>query len=326
MRRWLAILTVAIGVGLIAIPIVYSMFSRTEDAERILDRFTFLTLGDNPARYLDEAETTRAGSAELISEAIPGLATDAGLTETDLERLTQTLFPALLTAQEEIPLANDFSIRYSEQLDAVDEKFQSVYDIPVGNLPLPATPWLFLLAGLAVVAAGSVALRAPPTGRAGRASITAILVLGISIVIGPLAFSAIAKSSDGEDVKDFASRGLTAMAATAAQEASAALDRLVEETDEVILPELARRQGIPAAEAEAQLASEHPAAARFLSEWNEIGPRLIRLADAVTASVAEFEAAGKLPISLPVWLLLGAGSILSLAAGIALARTDPGSR
>lgn len=139
MRRWLAILTVAIGVGLIAIPIVYSMFSRTEDAERILDRFTFLTLGDNPARYLDEAETTRAGSAELIDEAIPGLAADAGLTESDLEHLTQTMFPALLTAQEEIPLANDFSIRYSEQLDAVDEKFQSVYDIPVADLPLPAT-------------------------------------------------------------------------------------------------------------------------------------------------------------------------------------------
>ena len=94
----------------------------------------------------------------------------------------------------------------------------------------------------------------------------------------------------------------------------------------MILPELARRQRIPAAEVEAQLASEHPAAARFLSEWNEIGPRLARLADAVTASVAEFEAAGKLPISFPVWLLLGAGSVLSLAAGIALARTDPGPR
>ncbi|MDP9228770.1 MAG: hypothetical protein M3M99_06890, partial [Actinomycetota bacterium] len=64
MRRLTGVLAIAIGLGLLLIPVAYSMFDRTADAERILDRFEFLTAGDNPQRYLDEAETTRAGSSE----------------------------------------------------------------------------------------------------------------------------------------------------------------------------------------------------------------------------------------------------------------------
>lgn len=314
MRRKVAILAIAIGVGLMVTPIAYSMFGRTTDAEGILDRFEFLTLGDNPARYLDEAETTRAGSAELVDEAVPSFASDAGLSGSELDRLAETTFPALATAREEIAQANDFSVRYSEQLAAVDEKFQSVYDIPVSSLPLTATPWLFLVGGLACLAAGLVALRTT-----GPVPIATILALGVAMLLGPLVLSAPGKSADGEAVKDFASRGLTAMAATAAQQASAALDALVKETDEEMLPYLARRQGISSARLEDELSGQFPAADQFLAEWDVIGPRLARLSDAVAESVDEFESAKKLPISFPVWLLLAAGAALSLSAGIALA-------
>jgi hypothetical protein len=312
-RRGVAILSIGIGVGLIALPIAYSMFGRTADAERILDRFEFLTLGGNPARYLDEAEVTRAGSAELADEAIPTFASDAGLAGGEFDRLAETMFPAFAAAQAEIPQANEFSVRYSEQLDAVDEKFQSVYDIPTASLPLTATPWLFLVGGVACLAAGLVALRTP-----GRAPIAAIVVLGLAMALGPLVLSAPGKSADAGDVEDFASRGLTAMAATAAQQASTSLDALVKETDGETLPYLARRQGISQARLGEELRSEFPAAAELLAEWDVIGPRLARLSDAVAESVDEFESAKELPISLPVWLLIGAGAALTLSAGLAL--------
>ncbi|MGI9019193.1 MAG: hypothetical protein ACR2G3_00590 [Solirubrobacterales bacterium] len=314
MRGRVAVLGIVVGVGLVIFPIAYSMVDRTADAERILDRFEFLTLGDNPARYLGEAEVTRAGSAELVDKAIPKLAADAGLSAGELDRLAATMFPALTTAAEEIAQANEFSARYSEQLAAVDEKFQSVYDIPISAVPLTATPWLFLVGGLACLAAGLIALRTT-----GRGPTVAILTLGAAMLVGPLVLSGPGKSADGEDVKDFASRGLTATAATAAQQASAALDALVEETGEEIIPFLAARQGIPPAQLEGRLGSEFPAAERFLSEWAVIGPRLGQLADAVSASVDEFESAKQLPIAFPVWLLLAAGAVMIAAAGVALA-------
>jgi hypothetical protein len=308
MRRAVAVLAILVGAGLIAIPLAWSMFDRTADAERILDRFEFLTLGDNPARYLAEAETTREGSSELVEEALPALAAEAGADE--------SRFPALVRAKEEVPAAREFSVRYSEQLDAVDEKFDSVYDIPVSALPLTATPWLFVLAGLACIGAGVAALLSPR-----RAAVVAILVLGLALIAVPVVLGAQAKAADGEDVKDFASRGLTARAAGAAQDASAALDALVRETDERTLPVLAAELGVPAEELRVSLGRSFPAAGRLLADWDVIGPRLARLADAVSASVEEFESARRLPIALAVWLLLGAGLVLSVAAAVSVPRS-----
>ena len=54
--------------------------------------------------------------------------------------------------------------------------------------------------------------------------------------------------------------------------------------------------------------------------------RLARLADAVSESVEEFDSAKKLPIAFPVWLLIGLGLAMALAAGAGLrgARTARG--
>jgi hypothetical protein len=314
MRRLAALVALLSGLLLVVASLAYSMFDRTEKAERILDRFEFLTLGDNPERYLTEAEITRDGSTELVGTAIPALAREAEIAEPELgER-----YRALAAAQAEVPAAREFSVRYSEQLDAVDEEFQAVYDIPVPWLPLTATAWMFLLAGLASVLAGVAALRTR-----GRAPIVAILALGAAIAVGPVALGGVGRAGDGEDVKDFAERGLTDRAATAAGAASASLDDLVVETEERTLPDIAASSGVSEQALDRELEERFPDAARFLEEWDVIGPRLARLADGVSASVDEFESAKKLPIALSVWLLVGVGVAMALAAGFALLRERP---
>ena len=318
MRRGVAWLTIAVGVALIAFPLAYSMFGRTGDAEQILDRFTFLTLGDNPERYLAEAEVTRDGSSQLVDEALPGLAADAGISEAQFEAAVASRFPALANARVEIAEAEDFSIRYSEQLEAVEDKFQSVYDIPIAGLPLTATPWLFLIAGAACLVVGAVALR---TGS--RGSIIAILALGAGMALGPVVLGAPSKATDGEDVKDFASRGLTQQAANAAQQASAALDAVYLETRDETLPYLADAGATSPQQLNRELDQGYPDAGEFMAQWEVIGPRLSRLADAVSASVEEFEEVKVMPIALPVWLLLAAGAALAIGAGMVLVRERP---
>lgn len=315
MRKAVAVIALAAGLSLLSLPLAYSLFDRTAEAERILDRFEFLTLNGNPARYLAEAETTRAGSAELVDQAIPRLASEAGIAESEFDSFVRKSFPALAIALREVPEADEFSVRYSEQLAAVDGSFQSVYDIPTSSLPLTAVPWLFLVAGLACLTAGLAALRTT-----GRAALLALLALGGFMVLAPLALGAPAKSADGEDVKDFASRGLTPPAASAAHDASTALDALVEETGDRTLPQLARRRGVTESDLNQELERDFPAAAKLLAEWDVIGPRLSRLAGAVSVSVQDFRSARKMPISAPVWLLLGAGLAMSTSAGIALVR------
>ncbi len=316
MGRLTAVLAVLCGAVLIAIPPAYSMFDRTADAERILDRFTFLTLDDNPERYLAEAEVTRDGSSMLVADAIPGLAADAGITEADLAER----YPAFAAAELEVPTAHEFSVRYSQQLDAVEDKFKPVYDIPVAALPLTATPWLFLAAGLGCVLLGLLALRGATGSHA------AMLALGVALIAGPVAFGALGKASDGEDVKDFAENGLSEKAAAAAQAGSASLDALVLETEGEILPDLAAARGLSEAELVEELEARYPAAGRLLEEWPVIGPRLARLSDAVAASVSEFESAKKLPIAFPVWLLMGLGAVIALSGGLALVRDRDSAR
>jgi len=301
MRRIAALIAMVVGVGLLAIPFAFSLFTRTADAERILDRFEFLTADGNPARYLREAELTRAGSRELVDEALPAVARDTGLE-----------LPALASGRAAIRDAHAFSVRYSRQLDAVDHEFRAVYDIPLPGLPLTALPWLFVAGGVVTVAAAVLALRR-------RAGLVVLLVLGVAMVAGPLALGAPGKAAAGEDVKAFASRGLSQRAADAAQGASRALDAVVAETRGQTLPALARREGLGSTALAARLAAEYPDAARLLVEWDVIGPRLSRLADAVAASLDEFASARRMPISAPVWLLLGGGMAISLSAFAALA-------
>ena len=311
MRKAAAIVAIVAGVVLVALPLAYSMFDRTEKAERILDRFEFLTLGDNPDRYLAEAEVTRDGSTELVEEAIPALTGEADIPEDQLDQR----YPALAEAQQTVPEAYDFSVRYSEQLDAVDEKFQSVYDIPVPWLPLTATAWMFVLGGLACLLAGASALR-----RGGRGPLIAVLAIGVVMAAGPVVLGGIAKATDGEDVKDFAENGLTDRAAIAAQDASGALDRLVIETEEEVLPDIAEAEGVSPEVVGEELDQRYPDAGQFLADWDVIGPRLALLADAVSASVEEFDSARKLPIALPVWVLIALGVAMGGFAGLALRR------
>ena len=311
----MAVIAVVTGLGLMVTPFAWSLFDRTADAERILDRFEFLTLDGNPARYLAEAETTRSGSTELVEEAIPSLASDAGVDQGELDRLAQARFPALTAARTEIPKANRFSVRYSSQLDAVDRKFGSAYDVPTSSLSLTATPWLLLSSGLLCLVAGVVALRTT-----GPMPVVAILTLGSAMALGSLAVGAPGKAAAGEDVKDFASRGLTARAAAAAREASGALDGLVRETNQETLPYLARRRGSSQSQLDQEMRRRFPAAAKLLAEWDGIGPRLSRLAEAVTRSVDEFESVKRMPISPPVWWLMCGGLAMSLASGLTLLR------
>ncbi len=249
MRRIAPWLAIAAGVVLVVLPLAYSMFDRTSEAEQILDRFTFLTADENPQRYLDEAALTRDGSEQLADEAIPALAAAAGVSEAQLDAAS----PALATAQSDLPAARDFSIRYSEQLDAVKAKFQAVYDIPTPSLPLTVVPYMLLIAGLLSIGLGVAALR---TGS--RGLLWGLLALGIAMALGPVALGGIGNVSDAEDVKDFAQNGLTQRAADAAQGASATLDSLVAETESETLPLIAESSGQTPAEVEASMAADYP--------------------------------------------------------------------
>src|SRR3954469_6758373 len=103
-----AILAIAVGVSLIAFPLAYSLFGRTADAERILDRFEFFTLGGSPLqRYLPDAKTTREGSVQLVDKAIPRLVSDAGVTPAEFDRFSKANLPALGAAREAVPKANE---------------------------------------------------------------------------------------------------------------------------------------------------------------------------------------------------------------------------
>lgn len=314
MRRVAPWLAIAAGVVLAVLPLAYSMVDRTEKAETILDRFTFLTDGDNPQRYLDEAVVIREGSAQLSDEALPSLAADAGIPEDEL--LAES--PHLERAQQDLPAAREFSVRYSEQLEAVKGKFRAVYDIPTPTLPLTAVPYLLLAAGLLAIALGAAAILI-----GSRGLLWALLALGVAMALGPIALGGIGNASDAEEVKDFAKNGLTTRASDAAQQATSALSNLKAETKKKTIFLIARKSGATQSQVEARLEASYPEAATFLDAQNTAVRRLSVLADAVSASVKEFDSAEKLPIAFPLWILIGAGLLLAGSAGLGLARRRP---
>ncbi len=147
----------ALGVGLIAAPAVFQMFTRAPGgADMIADFKPFM----RPAKVTDiQGYFLTIGSAEgdLRLHVLPDLASRGGVPST----------PAITTFNEEWPrISNEMAPMIGTMADNVD-RFAGIAALP----PFWAFPWFFVLPGVLVIACTAVAARsgdAEPSPASGR--------------------------------------------------------------------------------------------------------------------------------------------------------------
>jgi hypothetical protein len=159
MRRVVAVAAIVAGLGLIAVPFATSLFDRTRGAERTFDamRGTVSESGIAVARR-DFGVVTAAGD-ELLNVVVPALARRLDMTPQEFQALLASDFPKIARAAEKIPGYIAFVGPTIDALDANREEFEGAQSLPGASLPITASPWLLILLGGGLVAAGAFAWR-----------------------------------------------------------------------------------------------------------------------------------------------------------------------
>ena len=321
MRRTVAVVAIATGLFLVAVPFATDLFDRTRGADRTFDAMRDTVSEPGIALARRNFGTVAAAGRELSAEAVPGLARRLGLTTAEFEQFLAREYPDVARGLERIPGYLTFVGPTIDALDAGRDEFDAAQSLPGAALPITAAPWLFVLLGLAVVGAGVLVLKLP-----GRRGYVALAVTGAVAVAVPLALNIPSKASDARAIGDVARGGLSAAGAAKAEEIVVVLDELVREMRAGVVPELARRLGVTPSDVDAKLARDYPDVALFLARWEAIaaGDTGAKLAAAQKAAVDDFAQADETPVLELPWLVIGPGALLLVLGACALLAASRG--
>jgi len=298
-RRWALIVCAAIGLGLIAAPVVFQMFDRAPQGATMLKAFKpfmteqRLTGFQNEIAQIDAAvhETNTAVQTRLAAH---GSSAVSGGSYSDFAKqwpqIHSTMSDLLTKVHANLP------------------NYQAVAALPSFTL----FPWFFVIPGAFVLIAAVLALRSPTSARPAQ---VVLAVLGIGLILAPVAFQMFSRAPKGGKMMDaFTTIETTQNVAKiqgyfgtmAAGQGALRLD---------VVPAL-EHTGLTASD----IARTYPAVATLDGNWVHILNDMTPMIGAMSDSVTHYQAIKALPpFPLFPWFFVIPGL---LVAGLALA---PGS-
>jgi hypothetical protein len=148
---------VGLGVGLIAAPAVFQMFTRAPDGGEMIDTFRPIMERERVQRIQGYFVTIGATEGTLRTEALPLAQEQGSLSEADLDER----FPAVreLSGDWQTIVADDtgFAAMVGAMSDNVDN-YEAVDALP----PFPLFPWFFVIPGVIVIGLALASRRPTP--------------------------------------------------------------------------------------------------------------------------------------------------------------------
>src|SRR5689334_9536344 len=105
MRRVVAVLTIVVGIALIAEPFAFKLFPRAAAGQRVTDRFRQTMSRPGLDQLQANFATVGAFTKQLSDGAVPYLAHRLHMTRAQFDRYVKSGFPAVATGLKEIPAA-----------------------------------------------------------------------------------------------------------------------------------------------------------------------------------------------------------------------------
>ncbi len=318
MRRIVAGIAIAVGLGVIAMTFGLSLFSRTEDAERLTRRFRPLMSTQGLAGLRTGYDSLNAGAGELIGKTMPDLQRQLHMTDAEFAAYVQARFPNLATLAKVGPGTLEFVKPVVDMLEADQQRFRDADAIPTKNMPLTVAPWVCLGLAGACLGLGVV------LWRSNRAwAVIALGLVGGAMIVGPLAVDFPHKVASGDELARAARIGLTPKVATTAMNTTFLIDSTVSEFESDLIPTVAQRLGETPAQFRAEVFEKYPTFGKFVADWKStISLASHTLATNQVASTDEFHNADGLPFRAVPWLFIvpGIALVVSAAAALVLSR------
>lgn len=148
---------VGLGVGLIAAPAVFQMFTRTPDGGEMIDTFRPIMVRERVQRIQGYFVTIGAAEGTLRAQSLPRAQESGGLTDADVDEH----FPAIreLNGDWQTIVGDDtgFAAMVGAMSDNVDN-YEAVDALP----PFPLFPWFFVIPGVLVAGLALTSRRPEP--------------------------------------------------------------------------------------------------------------------------------------------------------------------
>jgi hypothetical protein len=287
-----------VGIGMIVAPFVFQMFERAPLGGEMIDDF-------EPYMTVDQVERFRGYLAEI----------DAANTET-----LETLWPDLVSDSDfDVGFASiatlnaqwdDIDADMSDLIDRMDanlDNFDAVAALP----PFPMFPWFFVLPGVAIAVAATVALvRRRSSGRGARPAVWVLLGLGLAVILAPLAFQMFARAPKGAEMIDDFRPMMTRERVQAVQGYFVTLGAAEGQL---------RANAIPLVVEAGRDAQDYPAIAQWSADWPAILTDFNPMVATMSDNVDNYEAVDALPrFDLFPWFFVVPGVLVAGLAAVAL--------
>lgn len=149
-NRILSVIILLVGVALIICPFGYKMFDRASAGADMMEAFEPVLTRPNVTTFQGHMNTF-GGMSTDITEMMPALSQQMGMTDDQLNQMMGQQFPGVANGMQQMDtMGKDFNMVITV-MDQNVENYQKANQLPMRNMP-----WFFIVAGgLIVVLAGA---------------------------------------------------------------------------------------------------------------------------------------------------------------------------
>ena len=314
MRRVVAATAIVLGAGMIVVPSVLSLFSRSAAAEKLTDDIRPAMTDTALAKTRAEFDTGRAALTDFVDHGIPRMAADLGQTTEQFRASIDSRFPDVATGMQQLPAmagAVDGAINLFDENRA---KFHSADAIPTSWLPYTVGPWMFIAFGALLVILGlAVAL-----GRGGRRTMAALAVLGLFLAVMPVVVRFPQKAADGRELVAALRTPLSRPTADQLRVWQTTVDKMTSQLQSDLLPAVAGQLHLSAQGMDDYLRRNVPTLATGLPQLRTTVTHMGTLVAKVERNVATYDKTRRIPFRALTWLFVIPGALVGVTAAVGL--------
>jgi hypothetical protein len=315
MRRIAALGMVALGVWLILLIPIFSLFSRTSDADYVTGKFRPIFTPAYIAQLKRDYSDIRGLGLQFIGQTRPYLAEQLGVSQDQFDATVRRQFPAVAAGVAELPGAVKLVDPVIPRLEHIQRSgdFHRADSIPGLGLPTRSVPWILIALGGAAIAVGAFAFLGP-----GRLALTGCLALSTAVLVAAFALNLPAKFRSTDRIVSVGRVALSQRAADTATNTVKVVNAMVPEVEKKVIPALASQLHVTPSALTQQLGARFPQVARGLRRWPQIQPGAADLAARQEASVRRFAEGDGIPFRTLPWLLIAPAAVAALLAAVTL--------
>lgn len=294
-----------VGAGLVAMTLVSNLFAVGPAFENLITDF-------RPALTQQSLDTARADIAglsavqeEFSTKLAPALSQQLKMTPAQFDGFVTQNFPAVATGMGALPTVVPTFNGLIDTLDKQRPLFASADAIPTGSLPATTVPWATLGAGVLVLLIGTATLRSPKAGGA------VAVVVGLLLVLLPLALSLPGKAADADQLNANLEPVYTQTLVDNASAALGTIGAMGTEMQATMLPALATQLKMSPEELQAFLGANFPATAQALQTMPASMGRFNGLVKVFDDNLGNYETLKPVALAPLILMMMVAGGLVA---------------